>query len=597
MKRKLFHLIFSLILTAVTHAQEKPNILWLTAEDHGPHLGCYGDTYATTPHIDALAKKSLLYTVASSNAPVCAPARTTIITGMYPTSLGAEYMRSKAAIPTSLQLFPSYLKEAGYYCTNNSKEDYNLYQPNKPWNDSSAKAHWKNRKPGQPFFAVFNTTVSHESQIRNANKNPHHDSAGAPIPPYHPDTPKSRKDWAQYYDRLTLVDQFVQKHLDELEKAGEAENTIVFFYADHGSGMPRSKRYPGWSGLHVPMIVHIPKKWENLANGIYQRGGTSDRPVSFVDLAPTVLTLAGLPAQETMPGHSFFTKTFPNHSMGFKARMDEKYDLCRSIRKGKYVYIRNFMPHLPHGQELEFQLKTNTTRIWRELFLAGKLNATQAAFWQPHPAEELFNLEADPHETVNLASNKKYQKVIEEMRGHLMKHMLDTRDLGFMPESYLLDLVEGENTNGYDIALSPTKYPLSELVKMVDPAYLPEGVHPLIQYWQMQQVLTYGQGSYLQNKAHIADATQSANMTVRLRALDIMTRHDTTARGKALQQVVDIAMAPEINAATQLVALNILANARAAGYALPSLEGLKAKKSPHLSDSYSKRILNSLMKN
>jgi uncharacterized sulfatase len=421
-------------------AAERPNVLWITSEDNGPHLGCYGDAYAVTPNLDALAAKGCRYLHCWSNAPVCAPARTTIITGMYPTSLGAEHMRSLVKLPEPIRLYPQYLREAGYYCTNNSKTDYNVEPHGKVWDDSSNRAHWKNRPAGQPFFAIFNHTISHESQIRNAidAKDRIHDPAGVRVPAYHPDTPEVRKDWAQYYDRLTMMDKLAGENLAELKEAGLEDDTIVFYYADHGSGMPRSKRFPYHSGLHVPLIVHIPEKWKHLATPDYQPGGTSERLVSFVDLAPTLLSLCGVEIPEHMQGHAFLgpkaTEPQP-YLYGFRGRMDERIDMMRSITDGRYVYIRNFLPHRPYGQHVDYMFQTPTTRVWYEMFQQGKLTEAQSHFWREKPVEELYDLHSDPDEVVNLAGRDDMQDRLREMREQLVQWMVRTRDLGFLPEA------------------------------------------------------------------------------------------------------------------------------------------------------------------
>ena len=275
-------------------AAERPNILWITSEDHGPHLGAYGDDYADTPNLDALARRGMLYRHAWSTAPVCAPARTTIISGVYPPSSGAQHMRSRVRLPGSIKLYPQYLREAGYYCTNNSKEDYNIEKPGRVWDESSGEAHWRKRGAEQPFFAVFNFTQSHESQIRARPPKLKHDPAKVRVPAYHPDTPEVRLDWAQYYDKVSEVDALAGNVLSELAADGLAEDTIVFFYAAHGPGMPRGKRWTYNSGLHVPLIVYVPEKYHGLAGLGYKPGGESDRLVGFIDLAPTVLSLAGI---------------------------------------------------------------------------------------------------------------------------------------------------------------------------------------------------------------------------------------------------------------------------------------------------------------
>jgi N-sulfoglucosamine sulfohydrolase len=247
---------------------ELPNILWITSEDNSPFAGCYGDTFATTPNMDKLAADGFLYTHAFANAPVCAPARNTILTGVYASSGGHSHMRSQYPKSDLVQPYPVYLREAGYYCTNNVKEDYNLpgHQTKGIWDESSRTAHYKNRQPGQPFFAVFNSTLSHESSIhrRTPLDQLRHDPAKVTLPPYHPDTPDMRHDWAQYYDKIEDMDAWIGTILKELDESGEAENTIVFYYGDHGGVLARSKRFLYNTGTKVPFIVRIPEKYKYL---------------------------------------------------------------------------------------------------------------------------------------------------------------------------------------------------------------------------------------------------------------------------------------------------------------------------------------------
>ncbi|HTM48557.1 MAG TPA: sulfatase, partial [Bryobacteraceae bacterium] len=379
----------------------RPNILWITCEDIGPALGCYGDKYADSPNLDKLAARGMMYRNAWSNAPVCAPARTTIISGVYPPSAGAEHMRSMTSLPASMKMYPCFLREAGYYTTNNSKEDYNLEHTGEVWDESSNKAHWRKRKPGQPFFAVFNFVITHESQIRTRPHTWVHDPAKARIPAYHPDTPEVRKDWAQYYDNITTMDGQAAQILKQLEEDGLADNTIVFFYGDHGSGMPRSKRWPYNSGLRVPMIIHVPEKWRRLAPKEYKPGGISDQPVAFVDLAPTVLSLAGIEPPRYMQGSAFAGARAGaprQYNFGFRGRMDERYDMVRSVRDGRYVYIRNYMPHKIYGQHIDYMFQTPTTSVWKKLYDEGKLQPPKTYFWETKPPEELYDLENDPDE-------------------------------------------------------------------------------------------------------------------------------------------------------------------------------------------------------
>jgi uncharacterized sulfatase len=427
------------ITDAFGQSEGRPNILWITCEDTGPQLGCYGDSYATTPNLDRFAEKSLRFTRCWSNAPVCAPARTTLITGLYPTSYGAQHMRSSVDLPKGASTLPSLLRQAGYYCSNNNKEDYNFPRPEGMWDDSSNKAHWRNRKPDQPFFSVFNTTVTHESQIRKRPYSPKHDPKLAPIPPYHPDHPEVRLDWAQYYDRITEMDAFVGRKLEELKDAGLADSTIVFFFGDHGCGLPRGKRWLYQSGLHVPMIVHIPKKFSGRFDSIYQQGATSDRLVAFVDLLPTVLDLCQVPIPEGLHGRSFFVseEQVNVYNYGFRDRMDERVDSSRAIRNDRFLYIRNFMPDRPQGAYLNYMFQTPTTQVWERQYLTMELNELQRAFWIPKAVEELYEIQSDPHQVRNLANDPGYHGIRNELAEALKAKMMQLGDTGAIPEDWI----------------------------------------------------------------------------------------------------------------------------------------------------------------
>ena len=284
---------------------DRPNIMWVTSEDNSHHwVGCYGNEDAHTPNIDALAANGIRYKYAYSNAAVCAVARSTLILGRYACAMGTQNMRSRYPVPDNFRTYPSYLREAGYYCVNRSKTDYNFDGNDKShWDECSSKAHWKNRADGQPFFAVFNTTISHESSLfeKKTNgyrdkgmipKTPSRDPASVKLPPHYPDTPEIRQDWVTYMDIMTAMDKQIGDWLKELDDEGVRENTIVFYYSDHGGILPRAKRYINDTGTHVPLIVSFPKKWQHLAPA--ESGTVSDRHVSFIDLPPTVFSLAGV---------------------------------------------------------------------------------------------------------------------------------------------------------------------------------------------------------------------------------------------------------------------------------------------------------------
>jgi len=469
---------------SLSYASDLPNVLWITSEDNGPHLGCYGDAYATTPNLDALAEKGMIYTRAISNAPVCAPARTTIISGLYPPSTGSEHMRSMTRLPADFKMYPAYLRELGYYCTNNSKEDYNLMKEGEVWHESGRNGHWRNRPKGSPFFAIFNFTISHESKIR---KRPHqqvHDPAKVRVPAYHPDHPEVRKDWAQYYDMITEMDKMVGDKLKELKDDGLEEDTIVFYFGDHGSGMPRNKRWPFFSGLNIPLIVHLPEKWKHLASPDFKVGGSSDRRVGFIDLAPTLLSLAGQKPPSHLQGHAFLGKHQAppqEYGYGFRGRMDERYDMVRSVVGKRYVYVRNYMPHKLYGQHVGYMFVTTTTQVWKRLFDEGKLNEAQSHFWKTKPPEELYDLDNDPDEVNNLAKSKDHAEVLKKMRLAHVNHLKNIIDVGFLPEGEIHERSEG--TTPYEMARSG-KYPFQRIMLAADMAsgLSPWATKPLIGY-------------------------------------------------------------------------------------------------------------------
>lgn len=511
---------FSLLFSPfIGWGAEKPNILWLTAEDMNPNLGCYGDGYAVTPNLDRFAARSLLYRHAWSSAPVCAPARTTLITGVYPTATGSHHMRSDIPMPDFMQMYPQLLRAAGYYCSNNQKEDYNLQKPEGVWDESSRQAHWKNRKPGQPFFAVFNHEITHESQIRRRPHTLVHDSAKAPLPAYHPDTPEVRHDWAQYYDNISTLDGQIAARLKELEDAGLAEDTIVFFYSDHGSGMPRSKRWPYHSGLHVPLIIHVPAKWRHLAPKDYQPGGQTDRLVNFADFAPTLCSLAGVKPPMWMQGHAFmgqFEAAPQRFSYGFRGRMDERYDLVRSVTDGRYVYVRNYMPHLIYGQYLNYMFQTPTTRVWKQLYDEGKLEPPQTFFWERKPTEELYDLQSDPDEVRNLTSSPKHQRILAQLRKANREHLLRLRDLGFLPEAEMHR--RSRSSTPYALGHDNTKFPLKRVLEAAELAssLKPEALRRLkkalgdkdsgVRYWAALGILMRGREAVASNRLELARA-------------------------------------------------------------------------------------------
>ena len=442
-------------------ATAKPNVVWISAEDLSPDLGAYGDAYAVTPTLDRLAREGARFTHAFSSAPVCAPSRSAIITGMYPTTIGTMHMRSKGVPPAGVKAFTEYLRAAGYYCTNRSKTDYNVEAPpsNRPpdtvWDDSSGQAHWRNRPdPNQPFFSVFNITTTHEGQIRldgaafakltaGLPAAARHDPARAVIPPYYPDTPVARADWARYHDLVSVMDGQVGAILQQLEDDGLADRTIVFFWGDHGRGLPRAKRFPYDSGLRVPLMVRWP--------GTIAPGSVVGDLVSLMDLGPTVLSLAGVPVPAHMQGRPFLgaARAAPRDLVfGHRDRMDEAYDMMRTVRDARYRYIRNFHPGRPYAQHIEYMEEMPTMREWRRRYkdhmnaigpeYGTALTPVQLLFMAPEkPPEELYDLETDPYEVRNLAGSPAHQAVLARLRLALERWQTETADLGLVPEAEL----------------------------------------------------------------------------------------------------------------------------------------------------------------
>ncbi|MCP4641348.1 MAG: sulfatase-like hydrolase/transferase [bacterium] len=435
----------------------QPNILWITCEDISPHFGCYGDDQAHTPNIDALAAQGLRYTNAYGAHGVCAPCRSSIITGMYPSTLGTNHMRCNNPPPAHVRCYPEYLREAGYYCSNNKKTDYQFSAPPSAWDECSTKAHFKNRAPGQPFFAIFNFTITHESKIgtpaekmegamAGLPKGDRHDPAKAQLPPYYPDTPIVRKHWAHYFDLVTIMDQQAGAVLRDLEESGLADDTIVFFYSDHGVGLPRAKRWLYDSGTHVPLVIRWP--------GTLKPGTTDDRLVSFLDFPATALSLAGVPVPDYMHGRAFLgSQAQPprEYVFGARDRVDERYDIIRAVRDKRFKYLRNYEPYKPYDQYITYCEGWPVLQEMRRIYNAGESTEAQASFFtDAKPVEELYDTRTDPHELRNLAADPKHQADLERLRAAHVDWMLRTEDLAFVPETELAAWLKRRGPAKYD---------------------------------------------------------------------------------------------------------------------------------------------------
>ncbi len=430
---------------------EKPNIVWLVTEDNSTHyMNLYNAGGANMPTISALAEDGIIFENVFSNAPVCSVARSTIITGTYAPRIGTQYHRKMKMVklPKTIKPLPVYLSENGYYTTNNAKEDYNFIKEGKVWDESSKNASYKNRAEGQPFFHVQNYHNTHEGSL-HFNKEQLIDGLELnnldsikPFP-YHPDTPTFRYTQSLYYKHHNDVDKEIGKFVKELENDGLMENTIIFYYSDHGGVLPRSKGYLYETGLNVPLVVYIPEKWKHL--NPFENGTRTPTFVDFVDLLPTVLSIAGIKIPEFLDGNPFLGKDLKKVNLekqditfGYADRFDEKYDFVRSVRKGKYKYIRNFQPFNVDGLYNFYRYEMLAYKEWYRLYNQGKLNNIQSQFFKTKSSEALYNISNDPYEIQNLAEDVNQQKKLEEMRGELENHLDLTNDLSFLPEPYFV---------------------------------------------------------------------------------------------------------------------------------------------------------------
>lgn len=438
-------------------AKPKPNILWITCEDMSPHLGCYGEKVAQTPYLDALAQESVRYTHVFTTAGVCAPSRSALITGCYQTAIGTQHMRTlqvgrvsdsfpkdlvpyASVIPAPVKCFPEYLRMAGYYCSNNAKEDYQFEAPPTVWDESSGKAHWRNRaEKNQPFFSVFNLMVTHESQVWARNKEPLLvKPENVEVPPYYPDCPEVRLDIARHLSNVMAMDKQVGDILQQLRDDGLYDNTYVFFFSDHGDGLPFVKREISHRGLRVPMLIKAPK------NDYSLKANTVDNQlISFIDLAPTVLSVAGISISKALQGQAFLggqqAKVARQHVFAARDRMDTEYDRVRAVSDGRWQYVRHFMPEKPYYQPIKFRLSQPSMQAILTLKNTGKLNAIQMQWFRERKdTEELFDTQTDPHQLKNVANLPENAQPLATLRKEMDRWLKRYGDMGQQPEKEML---------------------------------------------------------------------------------------------------------------------------------------------------------------
>ena len=457
----LWSVIFAAVLTVSpwfaeqSHAADRPNVVWIVSEDNSHHyLKHFFESGAPTPNIEAMAAHGITFDHAFSNAPVCSVARSTLATGCLGPRIGTQFHRKHtiATLPQGLRMFSELLRDAGYYTSNNSKTDYNATPSKEAWDESSRTASWrKRRSPNQPFFHMESHAQSHESSLHFSqevfeNEETTTDPESVKLADYFPNTAKFRYTHARYHDRMAVIDEIVGSTISKLKEDGLLEDTFVFYFGDHGGVLPRGKGYIYESGLHVPLVVRVPDKWQHLIDR--ENGSRAPGFVSFIDFGPTVLNLAEVKVPEQMDGIPFLGKGITavevdarDECYGYADRFDEKYEFIRSLRKGKYQYIRYFQPFLPDGLQNNYRYRMLAFTEWRDLYKDGKLTGSQLQFFQSKPVEQLFDAEADPHEINNLASDPRYANVLKDLRTRLATQMRALPDLSFYPESKLVSVM------------------------------------------------------------------------------------------------------------------------------------------------------------
>ena len=577
----LLILIFSVKFVS---GQEKPNILWITIEDTSPQfIGCYGNQNARTPVIDQLAREGVRFTGAFSTGTVCSPSRSTIITGVPTFKMGTGNHRSTYPIPGFIHGFPHYLQQQGYYTSNNSKTDYNIANEkgfiNDAWDESSDKAGWWDRKPDQPFFAVFNYAASHQSRtmsmpyewyVKNVwDHLPEQDRIAEDafdMPPFYRDTPEMRKQFARVYNSIKLTDNRIGKLLERLEKEGLREHTIVFFYADHGEGIPRAKTNGIGLGYRVPFVVWFPEKYKHLSPW-GAAGVVTDELISFEDLAPTLVRLAGGEVPEYMKGRILMgeDRSKPvDHLVLSADRADNGPDLVRSVTDGRFIYSRNFMPFMPEMRYIRYVDIAEITQHMRSDLSANSLDPLQQSIFGPRPAEFLFDLEKDPWEINNLAEKSEYREVLSKMRRQLNARMLESRDAHFLPE-YEIGLIS-ENRTLYEYRLDQNLYPFEEIYAAASLSgrrgkeiakrqiSLLKSKNNIIRYWAITRLLSQGDKTLKPYKKDLLAAMEDTYPPVSITASAIAYRQFNEDRSVELLKL----FCSNDNADLALMAINHL---------------------------------------
>ena len=490
----------------------KPNILWITSEDNSIEwISCYGSKNSKTPHIDQLAKEGFRYLYCFDNGAVCAPTRSSWITGMHSISNGTQPMRSGFEIPSSISFYNELLQKAGYFTSNCSKTDYNLRgpggrNPKDFWNYSGGDyaGTWKLRKRRQPFFTVYNIGDSHESRAFGDHKDESIDPKEMILAPYHPDLPEMRNTYAKYSSAISKMDSLVGQAIENLKQDGLYEDTIIVYNSDHGGVLARSKRFLYSSGIHCPLIVRIPEKWKHLYPRGKSPGATIDRIVSFIDMPKTWVSLTGAEMKDNFQGRIFLgpeTEPESKYHFSWRGRADERFDCVRVMRDKQFAYHKNYAPFAPNGQYLAYMHNMKATGAWERYHQAGKTNQVTGRFFEPRPSEEFYDNFQDFHNIDNRIADSKHQAKIKELKQELRRQQMKYFDSGLIPEEMRKRITSEKKTTVYAFVRDPKLYPLAQYLDYADLALarkkgnlktLSKGLHdsdPVIRYWSVVGLL------------------------------------------------------------------------------------------------------------
>ena len=554
--------VASLLLHASTVSADAPNILWITSEDNNVQwVGCYGQPNADTPRLDQLASEGFRYTHCFATTPVCGPQRSTWITGVHAVSMGTQPMRSRYRIPhKKIPYTADALRQAGYYCINHNKTDYNIggRADGACWDptplDDHGKVDYRMLARQQPFFSIVNITDSHESSAHGDVEKTTHMPEKVQLAPYHPDLHVIRKNYAKYQDAVRRMDTQVGQNLDALRDAGLDENTIVVYNSDHGGVLPRSKRFLLDSGIHCPLIIRIPPRFQPLYPA--DRPGVAvERIVSFIDLPKTWLSLADAEIPSAMQGRIFLGRHQDpprDFAVAYRGRMDERFDASRAIRDARYLYIRNMMPYVPRGQYLAYLWRAPAAAAWQEHHRAGKTNAITGRFFRPKPIEELYDTWHDPHSIRNLASDPEYLNILVDMRSKLRTWQLHYFDAGLLPESEMVHRAAQNGLTIYEMIRNPKLYPLERLLDACDTALhneqevdlsrlisLAEDPDSGLRYWGIVGLFRLGMGARGQQELLLKLLNDSCDEVVAMAAWTLFNLGDRQVAREHLRRLLE----------------------------------------------------------